>query len=68
MLLNQLDWEVILKQEKKALKELIDWIRKEIKEITKSPIDKITNLDKMRKFFSSPDDDGLPGDNSRERF
>ena len=52
---------------KKALKELTDWIRKEVKAAAESKIDEVTPLIKLRKFFPAPDD-SLPGEQSERDF
>ena len=52
---------------KKALKELVAWIREEIKELAEGKIDEVVPLNKMSKFFPAPDDN-LPGENAERDF
>lgn len=47
---------------KKALKELVDWVRGIIKAQTQIGGGKIIDLDKLSKFFPSPGEGALPGE------
>ena len=52
---------------KRALKELADWIRREIKDLAESKIEKSVALSKMKDLFPAPDDN-LPGENAEKDF
>ena len=52
---------------KKALKELVKWIHDEVEELAEGKVDEVVPLNKMSKFFSTPDDN-LPGENAEKDF
>ncbi len=52
---------------RKALRELTEWIRSEVKKITEEPVEQSFQLDTLSDYFPSEDDD-LPGENSERDF